>query len=60
MYWVLVGKPEGGRPFGRRGHRSENNIKMDLQETGWGGLRVTQNRDMLQVLVNVVVNLLVP
>jgi len=42
--WVLVGRPEGGRPFGKPGHRWEDNIKMDLQEMGWGGLRVAQNR----------------
>jgi len=32
----LVGKPEGKRPLGRRKLRWENNIKMDLQEVGWG------------------------
>jgi len=30
LYSVLVGKPEGGRPFGRPKHRWEDNIKMDL------------------------------
>jgi len=30
--WVLVGKPEGKRPFGRPRHRWEDNIKMDIQE----------------------------
>jgi hypothetical protein len=34
---VLVGKPEGKRPFGRPRHRWEGNIKMDLQEVGWWG-----------------------
>jgi hypothetical protein len=29
-YWVLVGKPEGKRPFGKRMHKSEDNIKMNL------------------------------
>jgi len=33
-----VGKPEGKRPLGRPRHRSEDNIKMHLQEIGWGGL----------------------
>jgi hypothetical protein len=33
---VLVGKPEGKRPLGRRTHRWEDNNKMDLQEVGWG------------------------
>jgi len=36
MYRVLVGKPEGKRSLGRHRHRWEGNIKMDLQEVGWG------------------------
>jgi len=36
VYRVLVGKPEGKRPPGRPRHRWEDNIKMDLQEVGWG------------------------
>jgi len=36
VYRVLVVKPEGKRPFGRSRHRWEDNIKMDLQEVGWG------------------------
>jgi hypothetical protein len=32
---ILVGKPERKRPFGRPGHRREDNIKMDLREIGW-------------------------
>ena len=36
MYRVLVGKPEGQRPLGRPKRRWEDNIKMDLQEVGWG------------------------
>jgi hypothetical protein len=31
-----VGKPEGKRPLGRPRRRWEDNIKMDLQEVGWG------------------------
>jgi hypothetical protein len=34
IYRVLVGKPEGMRPFGIPRHRWEDNIKMDLQEVG--------------------------
>ena len=34
--WVLVGKPEGKRPLGRNRCRWDSNIKMDLQEVGWG------------------------
>ena len=34
---LLVGKPEGMRSLGRPRHRWVDNIKMDLQEVGWGG-----------------------
>jgi len=33
-YTVLVGKPEGKRPSGRLRLRWENNIKLNLKETG--------------------------
>jgi hypothetical protein len=36
----LVGKPEGNRPFGRSRHRMEDNIKMDVKEVGWDGMRL--------------------
>jgi len=36
MYRVLVGKPEGKRPVGRHRRTWEDNIKMDLQEVGYG------------------------
>jgi hypothetical protein len=36
VYRVLVGKPEGKRPLGRPRRRWVNNIKMDLQEVGYG------------------------
>ena len=38
VYRVLVGKPEAKRPLGRHRCRWENNIKMDLQEVGCGGM----------------------
>jgi hypothetical protein len=37
-YRIYGGKPEGKRPLGtlqRTRHRWEDNIKMDLRETGW-------------------------
>jgi hypothetical protein len=34
-YRILVGRPEGRRPLGRPRRRWDN-IKMDLQEVGWG------------------------
>jgi hypothetical protein len=36
-YRILVGRPEGRRPLGKHRGRWEKNIKMDLQEVGWGG-----------------------
>jgi hypothetical protein len=36
VYRVLVGKPEGKRPLGTPRRRWEDNIKMDLQEVGYG------------------------
>ena len=38
VYRVLVGKPEGKRPLGRPRCRCEDNIKMDLQKVGCGGV----------------------
>jgi hypothetical protein len=32
----VVGRPEGRRPLGRPRRRWEDNIKMDVQEVGWG------------------------
>ena len=36
VYRVLVGKPEGKRPLGRPRRRWVDNIRMDLQEVGYG------------------------
>ena len=63
MYRVLVGKPEGKRPLRRFGDRWEDNIKRDLQEVGCGGMdriKLAQDRDRWQALVNAVMNLQVP
>jgi hypothetical protein len=35
-YRILVGRLEGRRPLGRPRRRWEDNIKMYLQEVGWG------------------------
>jgi hypothetical protein len=63
VYRVLVGKPEGKRPLGRLRHSWEDNIKMDLQEVGCGGMdriELAQDRDRWQALLNAVLNLRVP
>jgi hypothetical protein len=63
VYRVLVGKPRGKRPLGRPRLRWENNIKIDLQEVGCGGMdwiELAQDRDSWRALVNAVMNLRVP
>jgi len=63
VYRVLTGKPEGKRPLGKHRRGWENNIKMDLQEVGCGGMdwiELAQDRDRWRALVNVVVSLRVP
>jgi hypothetical protein len=35
-YRILVGCPERTRLLARSRHRQEDNIKIDLQEVGWG------------------------
>jgi hypothetical protein len=42
VYRVLVEKPEGRRPLGRPRRRWEDNIKMDLRETGIDGANWTR------------------
>jgi len=63
VYRVLVGEREGKRLLGRPSRRWEDNIKMDLQEVGCGGMDwsdVTQDRGRWRDLVNAVMNLRVP
>ena len=60
VYRVLVGKLEGKRSLWRPRHRWEDNIKMDLQEVGCGGMdwiKLVQDRDRWRALVNAVMNL---
>jgi hypothetical protein len=62
-YNILVGRPEGRRPLGRRRCRWEDNMKMDLREIGFGDLdwiHWAQDRERWRVLVNKVMNLRVP
>jgi hypothetical protein len=63
VYKVLVGRPEGKRPLGRPKHRWEDNIKMDIRETGvdvvkW--IQLAQDRVQWWAFVNIVMNLQVP
>ena len=63
VYRVLLGKLEGKRPLRRPRRRWDDNIKMDLQEVGCGGLNridVAEGRDRWRALMNVLINLRVP
>jgi hypothetical protein len=59
---ILVGKPEGKRKLVISRRRLEDNIKMDLQELGCGGMDWIElaDRDMWRALGKAVMNLLVP
>jgi hypothetical protein len=57
-YRILVGKPEGKRPLGRR--RWVDNIRKDPTEIGWDGVdwsHVTQYRDQWRALAYTAMNL---
>ena len=58
------GKPEGWRPLARPRRRWEDNIKLKLQDVGWGGgvdwIDVTQNRGRLRAIVKALMDLRVP
>jgi hypothetical protein len=59
-YRILIGKPQGKIPLERPRRRWEDNIKMDLNEMGWGGMDWidrARDRDRWSALVNTVMNL---
>ena len=63
VFRVLVGKPEGKRPLGRPRRRWEDNIEMDRQEVGCGGMDwidLAQDRERCRAVVNAVMNFRVP
>jgi len=63
IYRVLVGKPEGKRTLGRLRRRWEDNIKMDIQEVGCGGMdwiELALDRYRWRTFLNAVMNLRVP
>jgi hypothetical protein len=59
VYRVLVRKPDGKRSLGRLSRRWDDNIKMDIQAVGCGGMdwiELAQDRDRWRALVNAVMN----
>jgi hypothetical protein len=63
VHRVLVGKSEGKRSLGRPRRRWEDNIKIDLQEVGWGRgvwMELAQDRDRWRALVGTVRDFRVP
>jgi len=57
------GNLKGKTPLGKHRRRWEDNIKMDLQEVGCGGLdwmELAQDRDRWWAFANAVMNLRVP
>jgi len=63
VYRVLVEKSEGKRPLGGPRPRWKDDIKMNLQKVGCGGMNwidLAQDRDNCRALVNAVMNLRVP
>jgi hypothetical protein len=60
VYRSFVGKPARNRPLERPEFRWEYNIKMDLEEVGFGDLdwiEMAQDRGRWRALVNAVINL---
>jgi hypothetical protein len=58
-----VGRLEGRRPLEIPGSRWEDNIKIDLQEVGWGSIDwidLAQDTDRWWAVVNMAMNLRVP
>ena len=62
-YTTLLGRPECKRPLIRPRRRWKDNIKLDRQEAGWGGMDwidLAEDKNRLRALVHVVMNLRVP
>jgi len=62
-YKILVRKPEGKIPLRQHRHKWEDNVRIDLGETGWEDVdwfHLAQDRDQWQAPVNTVMNLWVP
>jgi hypothetical protein len=63
LYRILVREPERKRALEIPRRRWEDNIRMDLQEVGCGGIEwigLAQDRDRWRAIVNAVMYLRVP
>jgi hypothetical protein len=59
VYRVLAGRPEGKRSLGKPRRKWEDNIRLELRETGTDGanwIRLAQNRVKRWAFVNTVMN----
>ena len=62
-YKVSMGRHFRKKPLGRPRHRWEDNIKIYIQEVGWGGMDwidLAQDSGRRRTLVNAVMNFWVP
>jgi hypothetical protein len=62
-YRILVGKPKGKRPDGRRSRGRKDNIEMDLEQVGCESMdwiHSAQDRVEKRDLVKMIMNLRVP
>ena len=62
---IFVRKPDRKGALGRPRRRWKDNIKIELQEVGWGGggmdwIELAWDRDRWRVLVNAVMNVWFP
>jgi hypothetical protein len=63
MYKILVGEPEGKRPFEKPRYRCEYDVRMSLRETEWEGvawIHLGQVTDYWRALVNRIMTSRVP
>jgi hypothetical protein len=59
VYSIFVGQPEGKKRLEIPRSRWEDNMRMDLRETGWEGvdwMHMGQDRDQWRAVVNTVMN----
>jgi hypothetical protein len=62
-YSLLVAKPEGKRPLGRKRRRWIDNIKKDLEGIGWSdvdAISLSQDRYRWRALMKAIMNFRVP